>query len=443
MIQICVGNLFVLEGGTLIVGTAANPIAANVHAVIDIADQGFNSANDPGQFGTGLIVLGNVRMHGVIKTPYARLSQEARAGDTVLHLSPPDTLLAEWQADGITGWRSGDEIELPDTRQLNDFNRGANYQSQAEGLDIASVSPDGLTVTLSTPLKFNHLGARDGRGTLSFLPHAINHARNIMLQSQNVAGIRGYSIFTSRANVDIEYTGFCEMGRTNMDRVQNFATGGNFVYAPDNTGDRYAMTFLDLNGPKTPQPNGFQFTVVGNEVDNDGDDNPNNPSDIVWGIGLRDSHYGLIQFNNVWAVAGVGIGVEDSASSFNVFDHNLAGEITGTGGRTDQIFRGDGFYFGNPNNSVSNNIATNINGGVRDNYGYGFDVDATMTGFVTIPAYQGADPTVSSKTVDMNGRPYSIFPITRSTVPPYWEWPIGGSVRNGNHPLQAPAPLTT
>ena len=46
--------------------------------------------------------------------------------------------------------------------------------------------------------------------------------------------------------------------------------------------------------------------------------------------------------------------------------------ITGMGGRTDQFMQGDAFWFHNPNNVVTNNIATNINSGVNDNYGYGY-----------------------------------------------------------------------
>jgi hypothetical protein len=228
----------------------------------------------------------------------------------------------------------------------------------------------------------------------------MNDSRNIMLQSANFTGIRGYTLFTDRANVDIEYAGFCELGRTTDDPASS-----------TNIADRYAMTMLDLIGPTTPQANGYQFTLIGNEVDNDGDGNPKNPSNIQWGIAVNNSYYGLIQYNDVWAVAGVGIGVEDGASSYNVFDHNFVGNVTGTAGRLDQQLQGDGFWFGNPNNYVTNNVATDINGWGGDVYSYGFDIDAKYVGTQTIPSFQGADPSVASQSqsINMNDTPILQF----------------------------------
>jgi hypothetical protein len=109
-------------------------------------------------------------------------------------------------------------------------------------------------------LRFDHLGARDANGVLDYLSQVMNDSRNIMLQSANFTGIRGYTLYTDRANVDIEYAGFCELGRTTLGRLDS-----------NNPPDRYAMTLLDLIGPTTPQANGHQFTLLGDEVDNDGD----------------------------------------------------------------------------------------------------------------------------------------------------------------------------
>jgi hypothetical protein len=238
-----------------------------------------------------------------------------------------------------------------------------------------------------------------------------------MVQSQTMTGTRGYTLFTGRANVDIEYAGFCELGRT-----VNAATGSS------NVADRYAMTMLDLIGPTTAQANGYQFTLIGNEVDNDGDGNSANPSNIQWGIAVNNSYYGLVQQNDVWAVAGVGIGVEDSASSYNRFDGNFVGNVTGTSGRTEQVLSGDAFWFGNPNNYVTNNIATDINGGGWDVYSYGYSIDATTAGTAKVAAYQGADPSVAgqSKQVNMNDTPIlqfsgnQIYGATASGLTVWW-----------------------
>jgi hypothetical protein len=388
--QICVANFVVLQGGSLVVGTAANPIAASVNANIDIANQALNTSTDPNQFGDGLIALGNVTMHGASKSTYGTLAQEAHAGDTVLHFATP-----------VSGWQAGDDPLLPDTRQLNfAVTDGSNYRSEAERVTIQSVSADGLTVYLTAPLKYDHLGAHDAMGVLQYLPQVMNDSTNIMVQSQSFTGTRGYTLFTDRANVDIENAGFCELGRTT-----------NTAASSTNVPDRYAMTLLDLIGPSTPQANGHQFTLIGNEVDNDGDGNPKNPSNIQWGIALNNSFYGLIQDNVVYAVAGVGIGVEDAASSYNTFDHNMVAGVSGTSVRLDQTLQGDGYWFHNPNNYVTNNIATNINPGGGDAYSYGFDIDCQYDGTVTVPAYQGADPSVAGqgRSVNMNDTPILAF----------------------------------
>jgi PKD repeat protein len=397
--QICVGNFLVLQGGSLIVGTAANPIAANVHANIDIANQALNTANDPNQFGTGLIVLGNVTMHGATMVPYATLSQEAHAGDTVLHFASP-----------VTGWQVGQDILLPDTRQnYGDGATGYTYHSEIEDMVIQSISADGLSVTLTAPLQYDHLGAHDGTGALKYLPQVMNSNRNVMVESQSFTGTRGYTLFTDRANVDIEYAGFCELGRTT-----------NAVPSSSNVADRYAMTLLDLIGPTTPQANGHQFTLIGNEVDNDGDGKSNN-NNIQWGIALNNSFYGLIQSNDVYAVAGSGIGVEDAASSYNVFDQNMVMNVVGDSVRLDQQMQGEGFWFNNPNNYITNNIATDINSGSWDVFSYGYDFDMSGgsdgqnqgagDGMATLPVSQGADPSVSgqSKQVNMNDMPLLEF----------------------------------
>src|SRR5262249_58472573 len=123
------------------------------------------------------------------------LSQQSPAGDTARHAAAP-----------ATGWRAGDAPLLPDTRQLlGDGNTGYVYTPQWERVTVQSVSADGLTVYLAAPAKYDHLGARDGAGALSYLPQVMNDSRNIMVESQSFTGTRGYTLYTAQANVDIEY----------------------------------------------------------------------------------------------------------------------------------------------------------------------------------------------------------------------------------------------
>src|SRR6185436_14417008 len=103
---------------------------------------------DPQQFGTGLLVEGTIRVHGLAKTSFERLAAEPTAGATELQFAAP-----------VSGWQVGDRLFLPDTRQLvAGVNEGPNYVPQADYVEVASVSADGRTVTLTQPLQFNHLG---------------------------------------------------------------------------------------------------------------------------------------------------------------------------------------------------------------------------------------------------------------------------------------------
>src|SRR5262249_2229391 len=75
--RLTVVNLLVMEGGELQVGTAANPVAAAVKAEIVFADVPLDLANDPEQYGNGLIGLGKVTMHGAaLSDTFVRLGAE-------------------------------------------------------------------------------------------------------------------------------------------------------------------------------------------------------------------------------------------------------------------------------------------------------------------------------------------------------------------------------
>jgi hypothetical protein len=275
--QVMVGNFLVLQGGYLQVGTQANPVAANVLANIVIANQPINTTIDPQQYGTGLIVLGKMTSYGAPKTPYMALSQEAHAGDTVLRL-----------AAAVSGWQAGDDLALPDTRQLTGYNdSGAQYVPQWEELAVQSVSADGLSVTLTTALKCDHLGARDINGVLDYLPHVIDRTRNALIQSVdngNDAGqTRGWVFLTYRADADLRNSQFRGLGRTNSNAIDNttFDTSGNVTHIGTNEDDRFPVRAGNLFGSTTIPADGYQFTLIGNVVDTA----PGSPSSIYqWGI---------------------------------------------------------------------------------------------------------------------------------------------------------------
>lgn len=378
--RLTVGTITVFEAGRLEIGTVDAPVPADVTAEVVITDQPIDTTRDPEQLTHGIVGLGTVRMHGAVKTPtFSRVTAEPLAGQTDVRLE-----------QALSGWRVGDKLVVPDTRQLKRNERGTEYARQWEELQVTSVSGD--TVTLSAPLAFNHRGARDAAGAVEFLPHVGNVSRNVIIRSANAAGTRGHVIFVRHPDVDIRYALFKDLGRTRMGVLNNaeFNADGSVRRVGTNQIGRYSIHFHHAFGPRNGRPDGYQFTLIGNAVDDAS----------KWGVTIHNSHYGLIQDNVVYNSRGAAIVTEDGNESFNIFEHNFAmrsegsGEFaprSGYGGATsDPGGEGAAFWFRGPNNIVRNNVGANV-----DVFGYG--IAAGSIEEVRVPAFKGADNSVSGE----------------------------------------------
>ena len=372
--RVKVGTLTVLPEGRLEVGTVETPVAAGVTAEIVIADQPIDTARDPEQITGGLIGLGTVRMHGAVKSPtFVRVTAEPLASQSALQLE-----------DAVSGWRAGDKLVVPDTRQLRQNERGTNYVPQWEELTLSAVT--GQTAALSAPLRFDHRGARGAAHRLEFLPHVGNVTRNVTVRSENPQGTRGHVIFVMHPDVDIRYAAFKDLGRTRMGVLSNteYGADGGVRRVGTNQIGRYSLHFHHAFGPRTPNPSGYQFTLLGNAIDDAS----------KWGITIHNTHYGLVRDNVVYNSRGAGIVTEDGNESFNIFEHNFAlrsegsGEFaprSGYGGATgDPGGEGAGFWLRGPNNTLRHNVAANV-----DVFGYGIAAGALEA--VRVPRFRGAD----------------------------------------------------
>jgi hypothetical protein len=390
-----VRTLMVTDAGFLEIGSAATPVAPDVTAEVVIADQPIDSAIDPAQFGNGIVGLGRVTMHGAAKTPtFVRLKQEPLAGQTKLIFEQV-----------VSGWKAGDRLALPDTRQLRASERGAQYRPQVENLEVASIS--GAEVTLVAPLKYDHKGARNANGRLRFLPHVGNVSRNVIVRSENPQGTRGHTMFVSHASVDIRYVQFSDLGRTQNGVLSSadFNSDGLPVRVGSNQIGRYALHFHHDFGPKETPANGYQFTVIGNAID----------SARKWGITVHRSHFGLVQDNVVYNTGGAGIVTEDGTESFNVFDHNLSMRSAASGrvamntgyGAGDPGGEGAGFWFRGPNNVIRNNVAANC-----DEFGFG--LAPAPLGIVRTPAFKGADTSKATESKDLDTRDAAVLEFSNN-----------------------------
>lgn len=412
--RLTVGTLIVLPQGALQIGTTFTPIAANATAEVVIANQALDISDDgvgvydPRQYGTGLLAIdGQVSMHGAVKTGYMRLAVEPRAGDIALRLSAP-----------VSGWRASDRIFLPDSKHY--AVESVPYVFEGEEMTVASVSADGLTVNLTSALRFTHPGARDGNEVLEFLPHVGNLSRNVVIRSENPAGTRGHILLTGRSDIEIRHATLRNLGRTTVDALDNTTVNasGQVTHIGTNHVGRYPLHIHHLIGPAATPGNGYQYTVHGNAID---DDAPVNRR--KWAITVHGSHHGLIDNNVVYNAGGWGIGTEDGGESFNRFSANFVAKVRGEGGRANSE-GGLGFWLRGPNNYLRDNVVANAMGtGVEGARGYEFFF--TYLGNICVPHFKGADPAAGQCTI-YNGNALPLLEFAGNEV--YGPTEIGLSI---------------
>jgi hypothetical protein len=407
--RLTLGTIQVHKNATLEIGTLAQPMEADAQAIIVFKDRAFDHSLDPAQYGNGLIVFGNLDIHGSPHpSPFVRLADEALAGDSMLNLESP-----------AIGWKIGDELMLPDTRQT-DPRPSRGFVSQSERATVTAISGDGKTISI-TPIQHSHRGARNGDNQIEYLPHLGNTSRNVILRSENPNGVRGHTQFIGRAQIDIRYASFQDMGRTTAEALDStaFDANGSPTKIGTNQVARYAIHTHHLLGPESPQSNGFQYTLIGNVVDGGTSSRLEK-----WGITIHGSHDGLIQDNIVINYTGANIVTEDGSESFNLFDHNFSIQCPAFGALNthDRGTAGTGFWFRGQNNYMRNNVAA-------DHAASGYSINAYRLGneSTTIPVSQGS---LTRKPVNINTLPILEFSNNECYGPAFFGldlWEIGST----------------
>ena len=144
-------HLQVLPGGTLDMGTTADPVLRNVEFVI--RDVPLDVVDDPYQWGNSIFNLGTWTACGRSLRTWTTMN-EVQAGATIITLDvPPD-------------WQVGDELLIPDTRQMLTwpwYQFQYPYTSVAPRREspvrIAAINSNGNSILLTKPLDFEHLAA--------------------------------------------------------------------------------------------------------------------------------------------------------------------------------------------------------------------------------------------------------------------------------------------
>jgi hypothetical protein len=328
-----VDTIVVSSVGTFEMGTAAQPVAANVRARLLFTDNGpIDRVWDPFAISRGLISHGSVSMYGAAVTSYAATAVPILAGTQTLTLKSTPT-----------GWKSGDRIVIAGTTA------GA---SQNEVRQVVLVS--GNTVLLDQPLSFNHSAPAGS----TFDVHIANTTRNVVLESEGTAADRrGHVMFMHDRDVHIGYTGFYTLGRTDkLVPINDSVVLADWSLKPGtgtNQRARYAVHF-HRNGLTN---DGNPSTVVGSVVV----DSPG------WGFVNHSSYVDMTE-NVAYAVSGAAFSTE-VGDEIGGFYRNIALGTTGANeeinareGIQDFGFQGDGFWFQGAGVSVVGNISAGNQG---------------------------------------------------------------------------------
>lgn len=369
-------HMMVLAGGRLDIGTDESPVQTGINCDIIFCDTPINTVIDPSQYGNGLLVFGKWNVCGCgtgIPKTFIRLTENALVGQNTLKLSLP-----------AEGWNIGDEIFIPDTHQLNYFEKAPtwNFTAQNERFLITNISADKLTLTLNGSLAFNHKGHLENNQP-TILPHVGLLSRNVIISSENPNGVRGHILATMSADVDVCHAQFKDLGRTTNEELNSttFNANGAVNTIGTNQIGRYPLHVHHVHGSMQGNME-YRFMIDGISV----------IGSPKWGITIHGSHYGKVSNSIVYDVKGSGFAFEDGSESFNLIEANFVCKVWGTGINENSGRDGVGFWFHGPNNYVRDNVAANCYPG---QYCYGFSITPRYLGNINVPVSIDSMNTVS------------------------------------------------
>lgn len=337
-------HLTVLPTGRFDCGTVADPIHRNVELIVK--DTPIDTAVDPFQFGNGIINYGHWFMHGKPVTSWARIPGR-EAGATTIPV-PAD-------------WQVGDELLIPDTRQMY---VPSSLQSQQKfrlaprresPVKIASIT-NGVA-TLSKPLDFEHLPCKRPDGSLVSLPVVGNMTRNIVVRSENPLGTRGHTINLAEGLPDCRYVAFLGLGRTLPIPINNAVKNADGSVTPGtNQIARYAYHWHHVHSHHGDT--GSVGAAVGCYF---------NGSNVgKWGVVQHGTHGTLIKDNIGDQFVGSAFIAEDGNETLGIYEGNLACYCKGEpGGRNGKFAfnagipggEGAGFWLHGSHHTIRGNVA--------------------------------------------------------------------------------------
>lgn len=343
--KMVVDTLVVDTSGRLEIGTAENPIDANVNVDIVIANNGDIDVNwDPSLLSRGVISHGQVEIHGAEKTAFLKVAEAPMSGDTSMAL-----------AEVPEGWQVGDKLVITGTRKTGWA--GSRYiRSLDEEVVITAIN--GNQITFDRALEYDHDTPRD-----DLFAYVSNMSRNITFASEDgdatATHHRGHVMFMHNDDVDVRYAAFEDLGRTDKSEPAFAVDTLSSVEADSNVKGRYSFHFHRTGTEDQDNP----AMAVGNTVDG-------SPG---WGF-VHHSSNANFTGNVAFDVFGAAFAAE-AGDETGVWVGNMAIKSEGIGwGRWvvkggDDVLRqdngrtGDGFFFAGRLVEAAENVAANTNNG--------------------------------------------------------------------------------
>jgi hypothetical protein len=140
-------NLQVLPGGTLDMGSTSDPVLRQVEFII--RNVAINTTLDPYQWGNGIFNLGT----------WTACGRYIRQTWTTMEGAPAGATTITVVGDGAGDWQVGDELLIPDTRQMSAYPWSDRWIGPRRESPVRIRAKSGNVLTLTKPLDFEHAAA--------------------------------------------------------------------------------------------------------------------------------------------------------------------------------------------------------------------------------------------------------------------------------------------
>jgi hypothetical protein len=338
------------------IGTPHDPIPVGVTATIRLV---YFEGTDHKSLPAILVCRARWDIHGApLSRTWLKLGATAAAGDTTVTL-----------AEAVTGWKAGDRIIVTASNNVRKLHqhRGTlrDTQGRLETEERLVTRVEGRTVELDRPLAFAHLGEGEYRSEVA------NLSRNVVVESANLAGERGHTMYHRDAAGGISYAEFRHLGKEGV--------LGKYPIHFHLAGD--TMRGSGVVGASVCDSHNRWVTIHGTD-----------------GLLVRD----CVGYRSV----GHGFFLEDGTEQYNVLDRNLAVQAFAGQPRVEQALpfdlnEGAGFWWANGRNTLTRNVACE-----NDRYGFLFEV-AARAGFNPVQSLRTPDGTLSER--DLRTIPFFRF----------------------------------